>query len=240
MSTLLPRELTDLPETVAAVPAPPIPRFDSRYELRLVDPGGDDPALLADWMSRPHLEQTWEQPWSAERWRADAAARLAGTYSLPCLLVDEGTPIAYVELYRVAKEENALLYDAHPWDLGFHIATADFDRLGKGVMSQWMADLAAALFVADPLCRRIIVDPDHRNVPMRRALGKRGFVDLGEFDVRPGRRVALHVLARHPDDMPTVRPDADWHRRRLKPESTGNTHSSDPARCGVRGTPPAV
>ena len=211
----LPRELTDLPEPVAAVPAPPVPQFGAEWTLRLVDPDGDDPVLLAEWMRRPHLEQTWEQPWPEARWRLDSRARLAGTYSVPCVLVERRTsePIAYIELYRVAKEENARLYDADPWDLGFHIATGDPARLGNGVMSQWMANLAAALFVADPHCRRIIVDPDYRNVPMRRALVKRGFTDLGEFDVRPGRRIALYALPRNPADMPVIRPDADWQRR---------------------------
>lgn len=213
----LPRELTDLPSDTDAVPAPPIPQVDSPFELRLVDPDSADPALLAAWMSKPHLVETWEQAWPEDEWRNDARARLAGTYSRPCILVDssEADPIhiAYVELYRVAKDENALLYDADPWDLGFHVATADLRLVGRGVVSHWMAQLATALWGADDRCRRIIVDPDHRNIGMRKALVKRGWRDLGEYDVRPGRRVALHALARHPGDMPRVRADADWHKR---------------------------
>ncbi|NED69611.1 acetyltransferase, partial [Streptomyces sp. SID10244] len=75
---------------------------------------------------------------------------------------------------------------------------------GRGVMSAWMAELADALFRADTRCRRVVLEPDARNERMRRALTKRGWTDLGEFDVRPDRRIALHVLGRTAADVPTI------------------------------------
>jgi RimJ/RimL family protein N-acetyltransferase len=209
---VLKRELIDIDDDVRAAPPPVVPVFEPPFSLRLVDPNGTDPEMLATWMSLPHLVDTWEQPWSAEQWRTDSAARLAGDYSRPCILSvdlsvfadnkgltgsDEGmTEVAYVELYRAARDENATVYNAEPRDMGFHIATARTELLGRGVISTWMGLLADAIWSADPLCRSIIVDPDHRNTFMRRALVKKGWHELGEFDVRPDRRIALYSLIR--------------------------------------------
>ncbi|RJO72044.1 N-acetyltransferase [Nocardia panacis] len=203
---VLARELIDAPAAIRRGPAPTSPRFDAPFTLRAADPEGADPDLLAEWMRRPHLLQTWEQAWTAERRRLDWRAQLAGTYSRPYILVLDfaavGQPelgrrdIAYVELYRPGKDEVGRLYAADPYDMGFHIATADPALLGRGLVSGWIGQLATAVFAAEPECRRIICDPDHRNAPMRRALAKNGYRELGLFDVRPDRRIALCELNR--------------------------------------------
>ncbi len=210
------RQLPEVSEEVRRTPAPTVPTFESPYGARLVDPDSDDPERIASWMQLPHLVETWEQPWSVEEWRADSIARLSSSYSLPFILTYDfaaiGRPedgvqdIGYFELYRVAKDECALLYDADPHDIGFHIATASPALTGRGIVSEWMAVLARSIWSAEPRCRRIIGDPDFRNIRVRRALEKRGWRDLGEVDVRPDRRIALYVLPRHSEDLPHLRP----------------------------------
>ncbi|EFV14751.1 GNAT family N-acetyltransferase [Segniliparus rugosus] len=210
----LPRELVDLSEQVRQAPAPAAPKLPPPYSLRLVDPEGDDPELIAAWMARPHLAATWEQSWPAERWRADSRARLSGAYSRPYLLdydmADAGRPedgvrpVGYIEYYRVAKDECARCYPADPWDVGFHIATGETELIGRGIMSRWIGVMAAEVFAAEPYCRRLICDPDHRNAPMRRALEKCGWILLGEHQVRPERRIALYCLPRTPEDLPRL------------------------------------
>ncbi|MET9210735.1 MULTISPECIES: GNAT family N-acetyltransferase [unclassified Nocardia] len=211
----LPREQTDLPAEVAATPAPALPIFAAPFALRVADPDGTDPELLAEWMARPHLLESWEQDWDAERRRADFRTQLAGTYSRPCILSLDfavlGEPelgvrdIAYIELYRAAKDEIGRLYDAAPGDIGFHIATADTRVIGKGIMSAWISTMAAAVFAANPECRRMLGDPDHRNRAICRSFDKIGWHLVGEFDVRPTRRIALYATPRTPDDLPIPR-----------------------------------
>jgi RimJ/RimL family protein N-acetyltransferase len=214
-SHVLKREIVDVGDDVRAAGPPVVPTFATPYALRPVDPDSADPDTIARWMSLPHLVESWEQPWTREEWRADSAARLAGDYSRPCILgvdvskfdgfdpsslgIDDAEgmiEVAYVELYRAARDENATVYDAGPHDMGFHIATGPTEFLDRGIISAWMAQLADAIFAAEPRCDTIIVDPDHRNTRMRRALQKRGYTELGEFDVRPGRRIALHTMKR--------------------------------------------
>ncbi|MBF6167459.1 acetyltransferase [Streptomyces gardneri] len=212
---VLKRELTDIPDDVRAAPAPVIPDFPEPFALRVADPDSDDPATIAEWMSLPHLARTWEQPWPPERRRADIAAQLAGTYSRPCIVSFDFAAIdlpelgrrevAYVELYRPAKDECARFYHADPRDMAFHIATADQNVIGRGVMSKWIGLLAEGIWAAEPECRRLMGDPDHQNISVRRALAKNGWLELGEFDVRPGRRIALCTLPREPQDVPAIR-----------------------------------
>ncbi|MFC6009732.1 GNAT family N-acetyltransferase [Nocardia lasii] len=212
----LPREQTDLPAEVAATPAPVLPIFAAPFALRLADPDGTDPELLAEWMARPHLLESWEQDWDAQRRRENFRVQLAGTYSRPCILSLDfaviGLPeqgvreIAYLEFYRAAKDEIGRFYDSRPADIGFHIATADTAVIGKGIMSAWISTMATAVFAADPDCQRIMGDPDHRNVSIARSLAKAGFGCVAEIDVRPDRRIALHALGRTPEDFPVARP----------------------------------
>ncbi|KXT58320.1 GNAT family N-acetyltransferase [Gordonia sp. PS3] len=190
------RELTDVSDAVREAGAPPVPSTIGAFALRTVEPGGADPALLEEWFARPHLVQTWEQEWSAARWRDDARYRLDGDYSRPIIFSRKGVDVGYLEIYRVARDEIARLYPVDPHDLGLHVATADPELLGRGEISAFIRELADALFAADPDCRCIAVEPASSNTPMRRALTKRGWTDHGEFQVRPDRRIALHLLPR--------------------------------------------
>lgn len=212
---VLARELTDLPEEVRTAPAPVIPVFSAPFSLRVAEVESTDPETVTEWMRRPHLLETWEQDWPAARRHADWTAQLAGTYSRPCLLGYDfaalGEPelgvreVAYVELYRPAKDEIARLYDADPRDMGFHIATAETKLLGRGIISAWIRELAQRVLASEPQCRRLMCEPDHRNTPMRKALEKNGWTHLGDFDVRPDRRISLYTLVREPADLPAVR-----------------------------------
>ncbi|MEV6771194.1 GNAT family N-acetyltransferase [Nocardia sp. NPDC051030] len=212
---VLVRELTDIPDEVRAAPAPVIPEFAAPFSLRPVDIEGSDPETITEWMHRPHLLETWEQDWDIERRYADCTAQLAGTFSRPCILGYDftalGLPelgpreVAYVELYRPAKDEIARLYEADPRDMGFHIATADTNLLGRGVMSRWMRQLAERILATEPECLRVMCEPDYRNTPMRKALEKTGWHHLGDFDIRPDRRISLYAFPRDAADLPVIR-----------------------------------
>lgn len=215
---VLARELITISDEVRAAPAPVLPEFPAPFSLRAVEITGADPATITEWMARPHLVQTWEQDWPLDRRRAHLAAQLAGSYSLPCILGFDFAAldrpelgrreVAYVELYRAAKDEIGGLYHADARDMAFHIATADLNLIGKGLMSTWIGHLANGIRSAEPECRRLMCDPDYRNAPMRKALEKNGWQLVGEFDVRPDRRIALYTLPRTPADLPTVRSTA--------------------------------
>jgi lysine N-acyltransferase len=191
---ILPRELTDLSEAVRAVPPPPIPTLVEPYGIRVVDPD-TDAELISEWMNRPHLAEAWEYDWPPERWRGYLRAQLAGEYSRPLIGSRAGVELGYVEVYRAAKDSIAPRYDADPYDLGMHAAIADTNLVNRGFAPILLPRLAQSLFAAEPRCRRIMFDPDHRNTAARRLCEFVGGTFLGEHQMA-NRRMALYALAR--------------------------------------------
>lgn len=190
---VLARALTELPDEVAQVPAPPVPVVDAPYALRaatVVDAG-----MVAEWMNRPHLAEAWEYDWPVARWQAHLQAQLDGTYSLPLIASLNDVPGGYLELYRAAKDSIAPCYDVDPYDLGLHAAIADLGAVNRGLAPRLLPRIVANLFAIEPRCRRVMFDPDHRNTAARRLCEFVGCQFLGEYDMA-NRRMALYAFER--------------------------------------------
>jgi RimJ/RimL family protein N-acetyltransferase len=201
---ILPRELTDISDEVRNVPPPPSTlRVPEPYALRLADPDADA-EMIAEWMNRPHLVETWEYAWPASKWHQHLSAQLQGSYSRPFIGSMNGRDAGYIELYRAAKDSIATRYEADPYDLGLHIAIADLEIMNQGIIRYLLPHFMASVLSVEPRCRRMMFDPDHRNTMARRACERGGCVFLGEHDMS-NRRIALYVLPRSPDDIPRLR-----------------------------------
>lgn len=201
---LLPRELTELPDEVRRIPAPPSrPEVPEPYAFRLADPDADA-AMISEWMRRPHLAEAWEYVWPAERWRRYLLAQLQGSYSRPFIASIDGRDHAYIELYWAAKDSIATRYECDARDLGLHAAMADPQITNKGIGQFVLPHLVASLLTIEPRCRRVMFDPDHRNKTARRFCERAGCVFLGEHDMT-NRRMALYALPRTPEDVPRLR-----------------------------------
>jgi lysine N-acyltransferase len=200
---ILPRELTDLPDEVRDVPPPPTPELPAPYGLRLADPDADA-EMIAEWMNRPHLAESWEYARPAAWWRRYLRAQLESGFSRPCVGSLDGVDRGYIELYRAAKDSIATRYDCDPYDLGLHVAVADLEYMKQGHIRYLLPHLLVSMFTLDPRCRRVMFDPDHRNVLARKFCESGGCVFLGEHDMS-NRRMALYALPRTPDDVPRLR-----------------------------------
>jgi len=200
---VLPRELTTLTAEVSAVGAPPIPVLGGPYVMRLADADADA-EVVSEWMNRPHLVEAWEYDWPPERWRGYLRAQLAGEYSRPIIGSYRGKDIAYLEVYRAARDSIAPRYAADPHDLGMHAAIAELRFVNRGFAAILLPRAVASLFELEPRCRRIMFDPDHRNSGARRLCEFAGCTFLGEHDMS-NRRMALYALPRTPADAPLPR-----------------------------------
>jgi lysine N-acyltransferase len=199
---VLPRELPSLTVEVHSIAAPPTPELAVPYDIRVADPDGDA-ELISEWMNRPHLAEAWEYDWPPERWRGYLRAQLAGEYSRPFVGSFRGKEVAYLEVYRAAKDSIAPRYAADPHDLGLHAAIADLRFVNKGIAPILLPRVVASLFELEPQCRRIMFDPDHRNSGARRLCEWAGCTFLGEHDMA-NRRMALYTLPRTPDHVPNA------------------------------------
>lgn len=197
-SPVLSRLRTDLPATSVLPSQPPVHALTggfADFALRVASPSPDsaDAALVAEWMSRPHLVETWEQPWGPERWVEDWRAKLATTYSVPLILSLRGEDIGYMEIYRPHRDEIGAVYASEPHDLGLHIAVGDPELVGQGIVGPMLGALPPALLDADPECRVVVGEPDHRNGRVHAVLRREGWIDRGERQQRPDRRVRLFL-----------------------------------------------
>ena len=176
------------------VPPPPTPQLREPFSIRLVEPEADT-EMIAEWMNRPHLAETWEYDRPVTWWRGYLRAQLAGEYSRPFVGIFKGNPQGYVEVYRAAKDSIAPCYEADPYDLGLHAAIADLDIVNRGFGPLLLPRLAASLFQSEPRCKRIMFDPDHRNTAARRLCEYARCDFLGEHQMS-NRRMALYALNR--------------------------------------------
>ena len=157
--------------------------------------GGRTPADALDvHRSRgPLLEQAWPQ----EQWDAALEAQLGGTFSRPYLVLQDGVPLAYLEIYRAARDLVARYYDADPADLGVHVAIGEPDAVNRGFGRALLRAVAGGLLAADPACRRVVAEPDVRNEMAVRAFVAAGYEPRRECDFGY-KRAALVEHARPP------------------------------------------
>ncbi|MDA8369807.1 MAG: GNAT family N-acetyltransferase [Nocardiopsaceae bacterium] len=193
-----PREIL-APEEVLAAGPPPVPELAAPLSARLAAPDGADLDLVHAWMNLPHVARFFDQAWSRKRWAGELAAQQAGTFSRPLLIGLHGTPVAYVELYRAARDVIAAHYDADPHDIGFHIAIGDPGGIGRGLGPRIFDACARGVFAADGRCRRILIEPDAANTAARRAAEHAGLALLDEIEL-PHKRAALMVRTRSEGD----------------------------------------
>ncbi|GAA2820910.1 GNAT family N-acetyltransferase [Saccharopolyspora taberi] len=176
------------------VPGVPIPELGGEWSLRPADTDADV-ALVHRWMNSEHVAVNWHQDWPLERWREEIATQLGGAHSVPCVVALNGREIAYVELYRVCRDKLAGCYPYAPHDLGVHIAVGERDAIGRGVGSALLRAVADGLLAADPVCERVVAEPNVHNGASVGAFGRAGFVREREVGL-PAKNSALMVFSR--------------------------------------------
>lgn len=208
VSSLMARQLADVPDEVRAVPPPPLPIFPAPYSVRFADPAGDA-EMISEWMNRRHLAETWHYDYPADQWRRHLEIQLEGNYSRPYVFSIDGRPMGYMELFRAAQDDIATVYDAHPYDIGLHAAIAELDMVEHGHGAIMFRGFVDSVFEIEPRCRRVIGDTFAGDSSYgRRFWERRGGAFLGEHYVAKwNQRIALFAWPRTPEDIPDYRQD---------------------------------
>ncbi len=120
-----------------------------------------------------------------------------------------------LEVYDPAKDDLAKHYAARPGDLAFHILLAPPERSQAGFTPRMLRAMHEVLF-ADPRVKRIVAEPDVRNLPIYRRLLQLGYV-LGPIVQLPSKTSRLVFLnrERYRDDAPLAgaqHAPLRWHR----------------------------
>jgi len=155
-----------------------------------------DLELVAAWMNDPVVAAFWELAGPARLTEQHIRAQLDGDgRSVPCLGLLDGTPMSYWELYRADLDRLALHYPSLPHDTGVHLLLGPERFRGRGLGSRLLAAVAERALHRRPRTRRVVAEPDVRNLPSLRAFGKAGFRFAAELEL-PDKRAALMIRDR--------------------------------------------
>ncbi|MFC5909056.1 GNAT family N-acetyltransferase [Streptacidiphilus monticola] len=183
----------DLLDNIARWPAAPTRYGEFRLQpVRLPR----DLDLVAEWMNDPVTAVFWELAGPAELTEQHIRRQLAGDgRSVPCLGLLESGPVGYFEVYRADLDPLARHYPARPHDTGVHLLIGPEDLRGRGLGSVLLHALTLLILRQRPFCRRVVAEPDVRNLPSVRAFTKAGYRYAGELAL-PEKQAALMVYDR--------------------------------------------
>jgi len=186
--------------TKAAATSPPavpsvlwfdLPTAAGRFTLSPVRPDRDLP-LIHRWMNDPEVARYWDLDGPLERTAGHVYTQVALAYTQPLLARLGGRAIGYWELYQAAADPLAGYYPAEPDDLGVHLLIGEGDCRGLGLGSLLLRALADAVQRERP--RRLVAEPDERNLASIRAFTAAGFTALDTLEL-PEKRATLMLRA---------------------------------------------
>lgn len=166
-----------------------LPTSAGRFTLTPVKIDRDLP-LIQSWMNDPDVARYWELDGPPERTSEHVRAQLELPHTQPLLARLSGRAIGYWELYRAAEDPLAAHYAAEPDDLGVHLLIGEGDCRGIGLGGVLLRALADAVQRERP--RRLVAEPDERNLASVRAFTAAGFTAADTLDL-PDKRATLMI-----------------------------------------------
>ncbi|MBR7827458.1 acetyltransferase [Actinospica sp. MGRD01-02] len=149
-----------------------------------------DLPLIQSWMNDPDVARYWELDGPLERTTEHVLAQIDLPHTQPLLARLAGRAIGYWELYRAADDPLAEYYAAQPDDLGVHLLIGESDCRGIGLGGVLLRALADA--VQQEKARRVVAEPDERNIASVRAFTAAGFAPAATLDL-PDKRATLMI-----------------------------------------------
>ena len=166
-----------------------LPTSAGRFTLTPVKIDRDLP-LIQSWMNDPDVARYWELDGPPERTSEHVRAQLELPHTQPLLARLSGRGIGYWELYQATDDPLAAHYAAEPDDLGVHLLIGESDCRGIGLGGVLLRALADAVQREKP--RRLVAEPDERNIASVRAFTAAGFTAAATLDL-PQKRATLMI-----------------------------------------------
>jgi RimJ/RimL family protein N-acetyltransferase len=166
-----------------------LPTSAGRFTLTPVKIDRDLP-LIQSWMNDPDVARYWELDGPPERTSEHVRAQLELPHTQPLLARLSGRAIGYWELYQAADDPLAAHYAAEPDDLGVHLLIGESDCRGIGLGGVLLRALADAVQREKP--RRLVAEPDERNIASVRSFTAAGFNAAATLDL-PKKRATLMI-----------------------------------------------
>jgi len=158
--------------------------------------------LLHAWVTHPRSSYWMMQDATLTDVRAEYGSIEANPHHDPWMGHVDGRPTFLVETYDPRHADGlAELPELEPGDLGMHVLVAPPSGAPVPGLTTAVFDAVLAFCFADPRVRRVVVEPDVRNAPIRAKNVAAGFIELREIAL-PGKTAMLSICAREDWDPP--------------------------------------
>jgi siderophore synthetase component len=151
--------------------------------------------LLHGWVTRPRSRYWMMQDATRADVRQEYDAIAAEPRHHAWLGRVDGRPAFLAETYDPEHSPLAGLPELEPGDLGMHVLVAPPDGEPEPGFTDRVFTAVMEHCFADPAVRRVVVEPDARNAPIRAKNIAAGFVELREIEL-PGKTATLSVCTR--------------------------------------------
>jgi aminoglycoside 6'-N-acetyltransferase len=135
-------------------------------------------AMLADWLSRPHMREWWGDPQEELCFIKDMVEGRDTTR--PFIIMLDGKPAGYIQYWHIGHHQNETWVKDNPWlmefpaeTVGVDLSIGNPDKLSKGIGSAALD--AFTRMLREQGFETIIIDPDPQNRRAVRAYEKAGY-----------------------------------------------------------------
>jgi aminoglycoside 6'-N-acetyltransferase len=156
-----------------------------------------DLPLLQRWLSMPHVDEWWHEPFDLAGVHAKYLPRIDGSEPTYVFVIEHGgRPIGWIQWYRWANyPEHAALLGADAEAAGIDLAIGETELIGLGLGSRAIRTFTDSVVFADPVMRSCVSDPETRNGRSLRAFEKAGFTAVRTVQL-PGEPTTRQVMRR--------------------------------------------
>lgn len=150
----MPTITQDLPDTFA------VEAYGKAFGLRAVKYSEDMP-MLYKWMHAEHVVDQWQLHLPMPQLRVHFEKMLADDHQRLYIILCEGVPIGYTEIYETARDRLSYYYKAKDTDMGWHILLGDPAVVGKGYLKPTGMMISKFIFEHTD-AKKIVVEPDSK------------------------------------------------------------------------------
>ncbi|NHN55614.1 acetyltransferase [Calidifontibacter sp. DB0510] len=163
------------------------------FAVRTVDPVTDGP-LLHEWVTHPKARYWQMREATLSQVRETYGDIVAHPHRTAVLGFVDGLPCFLAERYDPARVELAGRYAALPGDIGMHFLCAPTQHPRHGFTRSVLSAVLTWLF-EDPSVRRVVVEPDVRNLAVQAVNAAVGFRPAARIDL-PDKQALLSFCTR--------------------------------------------
>jgi len=189
-----------------------IPWLDQHIELRAASM--DDLAVFHRWQNDPRVAAFFEEAGTLEAHCKSLQTLIADPHILPVIGSLNARDFGYFELYWARENRIGGVYDAEPWDRGWHVLIGEDDMRGADYVTAWMPSLMHYMFLAEPRTQALMGEPKASHLKQLKNLGRGGFAHVRDFDFAHKRATLVRLERQHFFESriwarPEIGPDTD-------------------------------